>query len=554
MSYRVPYCQPKVWSFRSNPDGKNKYMKQYALEFHARGLFVLCLGLLTTFSAPGQQAKTGPIVIEADSHDTSRPVREMIPGAPQIFHRVAPLGVRRLGPIVDSEPDPVVQRFEDSATQLVRTTNLANFDGIADRDNDAPPDTNASVGQTQVVETVNVSFQVFNKSGGSIFGPAGIATIFSGLAGVCGSATSNFSDPVALYDKLANRWLITIIASSDGFATGSECIAVSTTNDATGAYHRYSFSLGSTSFGDYPKFGVWPDAYYASYNVFNRVGYVGGKACAYNRTHMLAGGSAQAHCFKNPNEFSFLPSDLDGAGLFTSGEPNFFVELDPTGGSALHLFKFHVDFAVPANTTFTGPTILPVASFSAACGGNTCIPQAGTSQQLDALSDRLMFRLAYRAFPADHESLVVTHSVKGTGGVASAARWYEIRSPGTAPVLWQQGSFSSGSLSLWMGSIAMDKAGNIALGYSESSSATHPSIAYTGRGPTDAPGTMASPSTILTGTASQTGGLSRWGDYSSMSIDPVDDCTFWYAQEYQKTDGIFNWHTRLASFKFTTCQ
>ncbi len=165
-----------------------------------------------------------------------------------------------------------------------------------------------------------------------------------------------------------------------------------------------------------------------------------------------------------------------------------------------------------------------------------------------------MFRLAYRAF-TDHEALVVNHSVKPTNSTGvSAPRWYEIRSPGSGAVLFQQGTFASTTKSLWMGSIGMDKAGDIALGYSVSSSSTHPSIAYTGRVPADALGTMEPVNSVLAGTGSQTGGLSRWGDYSSMSIDPVDDCTFWYAQEYEKTTGSFNWHTRLNSFKFKTCK
>ena len=198
-----------------------------------------------------------------------------------------------------------------------------------------------------------------------------------------------------------------------------------------------------------------------------------------------------------------------------------------------------------------------MASFSTACGGGTCIPQSGTKQKLDSLADRLMFRLAYRRF-ADHESLVVSHSVKvGTSkqNPYTGVRWYEVRSPGGTPVVYQQSTYSPDTTYRWLGSVAMDKQGNMALGYSASSSTLHPAIRYTGRLATDALNTMQAEASIVEGTGSQSGNnLSRWGDYSAMTVDPVDDCTFWYTNEYLKTTGSFNWSTRLASFKFPSCQ
>jgi hypothetical protein len=147
---------------------------------------------------------------------------------------------------------------------------------------------------------------------------------------------------------------------------------------------------------------------------------------------------------------------------------------------------------------------------------------------------------------------VATHSTH-TSTAASGVRWYEIRNPNGTPTVFQQGTVASGSTALWMGSIAMDKKGDIAVGFSESSSSIHPKIAYTGRVPTDPSGTMESIQVVFSGSGSQIGGLSRWGDYSSISIDPSDDCTFWYANEYIPSNGSFNWHTRLNSFKFTGC-
>ena len=215
-----------------------------------------------------------------------------------------------------------------------------------------------------------------------------------------------------------------------------------------------------------------------------------------------------------------------------------------------------MDFANTANSTFTGPTNLPVAAFSEACGGGACVQQSGTREKLDSLGDRLMYRLAYRNF-GTYQTIVVTHSVAvGTSrkNPYTGVRWYEIRNPGGTPTIYQQSTFSPDATFRWMPSIAMDKIGNIALGYSASSSAVHPAIRYTGRLSTDPLNTMGIENSIIAGTGSQTTGLNRWGDYSSMAIDPVDDCTFWYANEYIASDGTFNWHTRLASFKFPSCQ
>src|SRR6266576_1409632 len=329
------------------------------------------------------------------------------------------------------------------------------------------------------------------------------------------------------------------------------CMAVSTTSDATQSYYRYEFSFGSNT-PDYPKLAVWPNAYYWTANTFSGANtFLGANPCAFDRATMLSGGPANAICMQqNPSVDSLLPADLDGTTPPPAGEPNFYLQM--VAPSNLNLFKFHVDFTTPSNSTFTGPTAIPVASFSEACGRGTCIPQPGTMQQLDSLGDRLMFRLAYRNF-GDHESLVVNHSV--TAGSSVWVRWYEIRSPNATPTVFQQGTFSPDSQYRWMGSIAMDQSGDIAVGYSASSSSNFPAVRYTGRVPSDPAGTMESENSIIEGTGSQTNGNggSRWGDYSSMSIDPVDDCTFWYTNEYLTTNGSFNWKTRIASLKFTSC-
>src|SRR6202023_1241955 len=263
---------------------------------------------------------------------------------------------------------------------------------------------------------------------------------------------------------------------------------------------------------------------------------------------MLNGTTATQVCFQQGTSVGgLLPADLDGTTAPPAGSPNYMLYF---GANNLNLFKFHVDFTNPSNSTFTGPTVINVAAFSPLCAGGTCVPQPGTTQQLDSLADRLMYRLAYRNF-GTHESLVVNHSV--TAGSGGGVRWYEIQNPSGTPTVAQQSTFAPDSNYRWMGSIAMDQSGDMAVGYSVSSGSLNPTIRYTGRVPTDPSGTMGAEVNVVTGTGSQTTGLSRWGDYSAMQVDPVDDCTFWYTQEYIKTNGTFNWNTRIANFKFPTC-
>jgi len=442
--------------------------------------------------------------------------------------------------------DPVLQR---EARPLVGTINGLNFDGITgDPSGVAPPDTQGAVGDNvadQYVTIVNEVYAVYNKlTGATILAATPIDAIWSGFSGAC--STGNGGDVVVLFDQMASRWVISQLGP--GFT--SYCIAVSTTDDATGSYARYEFDFGS-NIPDYPKLGVWPDAYYWTSNTFQGGStFIGAMPCAYDRASMLTGGSANAICFQeNASVASLLPAHLDGTTPPPAGEPNPYLELLDT--SDLGLFKFHADFANPSNSTFTGPTSISVASFSEACSGfGTCIPQTGTSQQLDSLGDRLMYRNAYRNLNGT-EFLVVNHSV--TAGSSVGVRWYQITNPNGTPTVAQQGTFAPDSTFRWMGSIGMDKAGDIAVGYSASSSSIHPAVRYSGRVPSDPAGTLESENSIIEGAGSQNGGLARWGDYSSLSIDPSDDCTFFYTTEYIPSDGSFNWNTRIGSFKFIGC-
>lgn len=352
------------------------------------------------------------------------------------------------------------------------------------------------------------------------------------------------------YDKAADRWVLSQFTAGGG-PPFFQCVAVSTTSDATGSYNRYAFSYDQ--FPDYPKMGTWPDAYYITFNMFagTQFTFAGAKLCAYDRDSMLAGLPATQQCFQfDRSVASLLPADLDGSTAPPLGAPN--PALNLGNGNALNLWNFHVDWVDPSLTTLSGPTVVPVDRFALA---NT-VPQQGTTQRLDALGDRLMYRLAYRNF-GDHESLVVNHTVIADPiTLATGVRWYELRDPNGTPTVFQQSTFSPDSNSRWIGSVAMDRAGNIAMGYSTSGTSLFPTIRYTGRLATDPPNTMRDESVDVRGNIYGSGSqisLSRWGDYSSMTVDPVDDCTFWYTNEYLQANGRFNWDTRIFSFTLPDC-
>lgn len=520
---------------------------------------VVAVSTSSSSSAASLAGAGRPVVSPAVHHDVSSPLRDMpSKGRSAILHErpARPL------PIAASTgaPDAAVQ---STATTAAATTNGLQFAGVGAGDygftpNAAPPDTNGAVGATQYVQWVNESFAVFDKTTGTIaagFPKAG-NTLWTGFGTGC--EANNDGDPIAQYDKAAGRWVLTQFSVTKPSTYGYlQCVAVSTTSDATGTYNRYAFSYGGSQFNDYPKLGVWPYGYYVTYNIFNNgQTFAGSKVCSLDRAKMLTGAAAAQVCFQTGTAYGgLLPADLDGASAPPTGAPEYVMNF---GSNSLNLWKFHVDFATPGNSTFTGPTSVPVAAFTAACsGGGACIPQSGTSQRLDSLADRLMYRLAYRHFADGHESLVVNHTVKVSGTKrkeVDGVRWYELRSPATAPTVFQQGTYAPDATSRWMGSIAMDKLGDIAVGYSASSSTIHPGIRYTGRVLGDPIGTLQGENTILNGGGSQLANLSRWGDYSSMTVDPVDDCTFWYTTEYLKTNGTFNWSTQIASFKFPGCQ
>jgi len=528
--------------------------------FRCFGQYLLATAALFSGVAAAAQVEVYPEV----NHAVSAPLRDMAHesyamGAPVVRPRLMVPGIQgdtsAAGEELAQLPAaiPIVR-----ATPGVSALGLGKgFVGPQGRFtvNYAPPDTNAAVGATQVAETVNLSYAVFDKtSGAAVLGPISINNLFKNLGGTC--STTNLSDPVVLYDKLAGRWVVEIITTTSPYLY---CMAVSTTSDATGSYNLYSFAEPG-GLPDYAKVGTWPDAYYITSRLFSGgVSYKGPKACAVNRTAMLGGSAATIQCFQisNTQIDGMLPSDLDGTTAPPAGSPNFFIIQGQAGTNSLQLYKFHVDFAVPANSTFTGPTTLTVKAYTQAASQSS-VPQSVTGTKLDALGNFLMHRLAYRNLPnvtPAHESLVLTHSVNVSSGTTKrfGVRWYELRDPNGTPVIYQSGTYSPDTTYRWMGSIATDKLGNIALGYSVSSSTMQPGIRYTGRWFSDPLGGLEMEAVVQTGAGSQTGGLTRWGDYTSMSVDPVDDCTMWFANEYLTANGSFNWSTKLFSFKFNNC-
>jgi hypothetical protein len=453
--------------------------------------------------------------------------------------------------------DPLLGRqfAAPSAFDRVFTTPIVNFAGQG-YSGVNPPDTVGDVGPSYYIQLINgfggSLVVIYNKADGTV--AAGPFALDSLGTGACANA---HGDPIVLYDRLAGRWLLSEFTPP---GTTNLCVYVSQTADPiSGGWFGYQFP--TPDFPDYPKYAVWPDAYYVSTNESSPAVY------ALDRNQMLTGGTATSQRFTAPNlsGFSFqalTPSDLDGAAGPPSGAPGYFIRHrddeshNPGSNDAsqdfLEIWEFDVDFATPGNSTFTGPTNIAVSEFdSDLCGlfSFDCFPQPGTTTRLDPLREVVMWRSQYRNF-GTHETLVgnLVTDVDGTdrGGI----RWFELRRTGGAWSLFQEGPDSPDATHRWMGSIAMDGAGNIALGYNAGSSTVFPGVRYTGRLSGDTLGTMPQvETTIVAGSGSNSS--NRWGDYSSMNVDPADDCTFWHTNEYGTSSGT--WNTQIASFRFSSC-
>ena len=515
---------------------------------------LFCLGLIANVfsgnalhaqdSLSGTPEASGPFVSDVVTPALSQEVWRLRVTAPRdpddparIFPRRPPKYETAITEAYTEMIDPLV-RVPDEESPIRTPSPDLSFEGMSLQNGGSgwPPDTIGDIGPNHYVQMVNTSFAIFDKSGNTLSGPTNINQLWQGQGNAC--ERCNDGDPVVLYDPLADRWLLSQFAVCE--YPYHECIAISQTADPTGAYYLYAFEINDY-FPDYPKFGVWPDAYYMSANESD----VG--AYAFDREKMLQGQSATYQKFERTGNF-MLPSDLDGSTSPPSGAPNYFYTMRT--GNILEIWEFHVDFTAPSNSTFTLSQTLTASPFNyGVCGfAWDCIPQKGTAQRLDVISEWPMWRLQYRNFTT-HATLVGNFTVDVADFSNHAGiRWFELRKTGGGSwSIYQEGTHSPDASHRWMGSAAMDGNGSIALGYSVSSATLFPAIRYAARLASDAAGTLQTETTLMAGTASQTS-TNRWGDYSSMNVDPSDDTTFWYTNEYLTSSGE-GWRTRIGKFK-----
>src|SRR3954447_16243016 len=499
-----------------------------------------------------------------------------------------PEPIRPITPLEDGGPDLSTHQVTPGALTSAPTSTGLGFDGVGVglagfTPASNPPDVNGRIGATQYVQWNNTSFAVFDKTTGALlYGPAAGNTLFQSLGGLC--ASHNDGDPVVSYDILAGRWILSqFVVEGPAGSFSHQCVAVSVTGDATGSYYLYDFLTDGTNFVDYPHIGVWPDGYYMSAHVFNAAGTsnVAARIYVFERAQMLLGQAARMQSKDLPKDgsgfqYGFLPADLDSVTLPPVGAQEYVIGPNAQFTNRTDISRVAVTWGVTPTMTLTSTTNTTVGVGTAPCASNTaaqdnrdCVSQpapAVATDGLDNLGRHYMYRLAYRNNAGTESILVsgVTPSTTTTSPLHGVIKWMEWRgaSGSTAPTLFQSGSFDPAPTNTeyrWMPSIAMDKAGNIALGYSKSGPSTKPAIYMTGRLSGDTAGTMGAETTVQAGGGVQfstgaTGSAgNRWGDYSSMTIDPVDQCTFWYTNEYLKANGSFNWSTRIASYKFPSC-
>jgi hypothetical protein len=548
-------------------------------------------GSVGVVQATQAAAHPKPTITWDTAHDVSPPLRVLA------ANRVAPdaddpADELDLGPMAGADSgysgDGALQSALLPAT--IPSTQQ-NFEGLSNQDNFNifgfrvnPPDPDGEVGPNNYVEMVNLTFAVYDKSGNRLLGPVDTGTLWSGFA--VPDCTDPSGDPVVLYDQITDRWILSQFTTSgldDPSKPFWNCVAVSTTSDPTGSYYRYAFETGHFQFfPDYPKYGNWTDSYVLTTREFGPTTEYGIGVYALEKNKMVNGQPARAvSFFLDGNEPAILPlvgdgllpADIDGKQKpkTDSAIPIVGTQDDGAGYGAtfdaLNIFDLNVKWNSVANASLSLNTQLPTASFDSifpcAPTARDCLPQPGISdpnQYLDILSyrQRPTFRLAYRNFK-DHESLVTSQSVEATPGVAGE-RWYEIRRVGGTYSLYQQGTYApSDGVHRWMGSVAQDKKGDMALGYSVvNGNDVFPGIRYTGRLAGDPLGQMTlGEGTIIDGSGVQRTTNSRWGDYTDMTVDPVDDCTFWYVNEYYTLAGQLSstagWQTRIASFKLPGC-
>jgi hypothetical protein len=575
---------------------------------------MLALLALGGLPQPGQRSGSGG-AIKLDKYPAEPPpvgkrrsAAVQYSGAPQQLTPVTPVRTRKLRDMAPIDPEKVVKYYHPEpippkpptknggpagAIQTLAGPQVSapsptgiSFEGVGVglggfNPGSNPPDVNGRVGATQYVQWNNTSFAVFNKTTGALlYGPSAGNTLFQSLGGVC--ASHNDGDPVVSYDILAGRWVLSQFAVAGGDTTYShQCIAVSTTEDATGEYYVYDFVTDQTNFVDYPHTGVWPDGYYMSAHVFSVVPtdlspvglpvappneFITARIYVFERAKMIDGLPARMQSMDIGREFGFLPADLDSLTPPAAGEAEFLLSPNGVLTNLTDPFRVAVTWdPAPTIAVQPGATIMTgLANAPCAGSGRACVPEpppAAATDYLDSIGGHFMYRLAYRnqgTQGAPDESLVLSGTTSGSGSAHGAIHWWEYRNPTpgsstTQPTVFQDGTYDPDTNYRWLPSIAMDKDRNIALGYSKSSPTLFPGIYVTGRLATDPAGTMGAETLMQAGLGVQLGAGNRWGDYSSMTIDPIDQCTFYYTNEYLKTNGGFNWSTRITAFKFPSC-
>jgi hypothetical protein len=450
------------------------------------------------------------------------------------------------------------------------------FDGLSNYDNiDAyslliiPPDITGDVGPNHYVQAVNALVRIFDKSGNAVTPPFRMSQLFASLGTPC--STRDDGEPIVLYDPLADRWLMSQYCNN--FPPFRQMVAVSKTGDPAGAYFVYEFVMPNVKINDLAKFAVWPEAYFMSDEEFLGSDYVGIGIFAFDRTKMLAGDPSAGYVYLNrpsnttDRRSNLIPADIDGIRPPAPSTPGIFVGYTATeygdAQDAVKLFDFRADFANPANSAFTERPESPLAVSAidpTSPTGRTDITQPAPGEKLDSNSDRINYRVAYRNYGGS-ESLVFNQTARLTQDpdpYRAGVRLYELRRTGTGPfAITEQSTIGDTTSSRWIGSAAQDHQGDLAVSYNFVTDAKVPSVFYTGRLAADPAGIFREETALVNGSGVQKAFGWRWGDYAALTVDPVDDCTFWASGEYytlaSQNFSDFTWLTRIGTFRFPEC-
>jgi hypothetical protein len=489
-------------------------------------------------------------------------------------------------PIPPSPPAPEIGPAAAAVEQTTQGTRPAiapgaSFDGLGEgftgpAEGDRVPgsrggiDISLAVGPNHIFEILDGNMAVFTKKGKKynttgklLYGAVPNTTVFAGFGVRCG--VSYNSDSVVRYDQLADRWLIVVPVfqrpPDNPHGPYAMCYAVSATPDPLGPYYRYEFQR--PLFPDYPRPAVWPDGYYNPTSTSDDPlpGVITQKHdCIADRNRMLKGLPATEQCVVIDGGVFMLNSDVDGKHQPPAGAPNIMMS---TGGTQLmkifeddgiYFYKVHVDWNDPSKTTVSAPRKIPVAPYHYLCDGqlSSCVSQPGTDRRLDSQGDKLIQRLVYRKI-GHHESILAEHSI-ATAAHGGGVRWYEFRlNKQRDPVLYQQGAYAPSGSYRWLGSMAMDRKGDIGIGYSFGGDPGYPGQRFAARLANDPKGQLTFHESVLAeGEASKTTSL-RWEDYTNITVDPSDDCTFWFVGNYLKS-GAASPTTRIGSFVAPGCK